>query len=73
MPPSAGSRPRPARPDDYDEIAAVADGRRTVSAVTAPVNTGSITFHQSMGFTVTGPVADYNGPGRDLVTFERPL
>ena len=152
MPPSAGSRPRPARPDDYNEIAAVADdwwgrpvvgslprlfldlfhrsslvidgpdgpdafligilspadpdrayihfvgvaprarhaglgrvlyeeffamaradGRRTVSAVTAPVNTDSITFHQSMGFTVSGPIPDYNGPGRDLVTFERPL
>jgi hypothetical protein len=26
-----------------------------------------------MGFAVTGPVPDYNGPGRDFVTFERPL
>jgi ribosomal protein S18 acetylase RimI-like enzyme len=59
----------------YEAFFAIArgDGRRTVSAVTAPVNTGSIAFHRSMGFTVTGPIADYNGPGRDLVTFERPL
>jgi hypothetical protein len=26
-----------------------------------------------MGFTVAGPVADYNGPGIDLVVFERLL
>jgi ribosomal protein S18 acetylase RimI-like enzyme len=49
------------------------DGRRLVSAVTAPVNGGSIAFHRSMGFTVTGPVADYDGPGRDFVVFERRL
>lgn len=59
----------------YEEFFALAraDGRRVVHAVTAPVNTGSIAFHQSMGFVVTGPIADYNGPGRDLVEFERPL
>jgi ribosomal protein S18 acetylase RimI-like enzyme len=50
-----------------------ADGRVMVSAVTAPVNSGSIRFHRSMGFAVAGPVADYNGPGIDLVVFERPL
>jgi ribosomal protein S18 acetylase RimI-like enzyme len=50
-----------------------ADGRRVVSAVTAPGNAGSIAFHQSMGFAVAGPVPDYNGPGRGLVTFERAL
>jgi ribosomal protein S18 acetylase RimI-like enzyme len=50
-----------------------ADGRRVVNAVTAPVNSGSIRFHRSMGFTVAGPVPDYNGPGHDLVVFERPL
>lgn len=44
-----------------------------VSAVTAPGNSGTVSFHQSMGFTLTGPVPDYNGPGRDLVVFERPL
>jgi L-amino acid N-acyltransferase YncA len=50
-----------------------ADGRRVVSAVTAPVNSDSIRFHRSMGFTVTGPVPDYDGPGHDLVVFERLL
>ncbi|HEY8044651.1 MAG TPA: GNAT family N-acetyltransferase [Streptosporangiaceae bacterium] len=50
-----------------------ADGRTLVSAVTAPVNSGSIAFHRAMGFSVTGPVADYNGPGRDLIRFERAL
>lgn len=59
----------------YEEFFALAraDGRRVVGAVTAPGNAGSIAFHRSLGFAVTGPVADYNGPGRDLVTFERPL
>ena len=59
----------------YEEFFALAraDGRRVVSAVTAPANAGSIAFHRSMGFAVTGPVPDYDGPGRDLVTFERPL
>jgi ribosomal protein S18 acetylase RimI-like enzyme len=59
----------------YEEFFALAraEGRRVVSAVTAPANTGSIAFHRSMGFAVTGPVPDYNGPGRDFVTFERPL
>jgi ribosomal protein S18 acetylase RimI-like enzyme len=57
---------------DFFDLAR-ADGRRVVGAVTAPVNTGSIRFHRSMGFTVTGPVADYNGPGHDLVVFERRL
>jgi hypothetical protein len=26
-----------------------------------------------MGFTVTDPVPDYNGPGRELVVFHRDL
>jgi ribosomal protein S18 acetylase RimI-like enzyme len=50
-----------------------ADGRTVVTAVTAPVNAASIAFHRSLGFTVTGPVADYHGPGRDLIVFERRL
>ncbi|MDR3034209.1 MAG: GNAT family N-acetyltransferase [Kitasatospora sp.] len=59
----------------YEEFFALAraDGRRVVSAVTAPANAGSIAFHRSMGFAVNGPVPDYNGPGRDFITFERPL
>ena len=50
-----------------------ADGRRTVSAVTAPVNSGSVAFHRAMGFTVTGPVEGYDGPGHDKIFFEREL
>lgn len=59
----------------YAEFFALAraDGRTMVSAVTAPVNTGSIAFHRAMGFSVNGPVADYDGPGRDLVRFEHSL
>lgn len=49
------------------------DGRRIVRAVTSPVNEASIAFHRRMGFTVRGPVPDYNGPGRDLVLFERTI
>jgi ribosomal protein S18 acetylase RimI-like enzyme len=59
----------------YDEFFRIAraDGRSVVSAVTSPVNAGSIAFHESMGFTVTGPVPNYHGPGRDLIVFERGL
>jgi predicted GNAT superfamily acetyltransferase len=54
---------------------AAADGRRVVRAITAPVNTGSIAFHTAMGFTVTGPVDGYDGPGPAAakVLFERAL
>jgi ribosomal protein S18 acetylase RimI-like enzyme len=59
----------------YEEFfaMALADGRQVVGAITAPVNATSIAFHRAMGFTVTGPVADYDGPGRDFVVFERSL
>jgi ribosomal protein S18 acetylase RimI-like enzyme len=50
-----------------------ADGRTTVSAVTAPVNAGSAAFHRALGFVVAGPVDDYNGPGRSMLVFERDL
>jgi ribosomal protein S18 acetylase RimI-like enzyme len=57
---------------DFFEMARQ-NGRRVVKAITGPVNAGSIAFHQRMGFTVTGPLADYNGPGHDHVVFERNL
>lgn len=59
----------------YTEFFALAraEGRTSVSAVTAPGNATSIRFHQAMGFTASDPVPDYNGPGRDLVVFERGL
>ncbi|MFI5976287.1 GNAT family N-acetyltransferase [Streptomyces sp. NPDC051452] len=55
-------------------------GRRHVRAITSPGNTGSISFHQAMGFTVEPgdrdidgvPVRiDYDGPGQDRVCFYR--
>ncbi len=56
----------------YAEFFAIArtDGRHTVRAITSPQNMGSIAFHSSMGFTVTGPVPGYDGPGLDRVLFE---
>jgi ribosomal protein S18 acetylase RimI-like enzyme len=52
---------------------AAADGRTVVRAVTAPVNERSIAFHSALGFTVTGPVYGYDGPGDVKVCFERSL
>ncbi|MFL5766304.1 MAG: GNAT family N-acetyltransferase [Actinomycetota bacterium] len=57
-------------------------GCRTVHAVTAPVNLGSIAFHRAMGFEpapgdaeVDGlPVhTDHLGPGFDVVEFRRQI
>jgi ribosomal protein S18 acetylase RimI-like enzyme len=48
-----------------------AAGRTAVSAVTSTGNTASIAFHRRMGFEVTGPIADYHGPGQDRIVFER--
>jgi ribosomal protein S18 acetylase RimI-like enzyme len=47
-----------------------ARGRTVVRAVTSPVNERSIAFHRAFGFTVTGPHADYEGPGVDRMVFE---
>lgn len=49
------------------------DGRDLVRAITPPHNEVSIAFHSALGFTVTGPVPDYHGPGADRVLFERRL
>ncbi len=59
----------------YQEFFSLArdDGRTKVKAITAPLNTPSIAFHRAMGFTVTGPVPDYEGPGRDYMVFARRL
>lgn len=58
--------------EDFFELAA-RDGRTRVSAITGPVNAGSIAFHERMGFTVRGPVADHNQPGTAHMVFERAL
>ncbi|MFG2881268.1 GNAT family N-acetyltransferase [Streptomyces sp. NPDC048297] len=52
---------------------AEADGRTRVRAITSPQNRRSVAFHAAMGFTVTGPVPDYDGPGVDRIVFERRL
>lgn len=59
----------------YEDFARQAQeqGCTELGAITAPSNTGSIRFHQGLGFNVTAPVADYNGPGRPMVTFLRQL
>jgi GNAT superfamily N-acetyltransferase len=59
----------------YEEFfrRARADGRKLVSAITAPVNLRSADFHRALGFTVAGPVAGHNGPGHDMLVFEREL
>jgi ribosomal protein S18 acetylase RimI-like enzyme len=50
-----------------------AHGRTAVSAITAPVNQASAAFHRAMGFTVIGPLPDYDGPDRAMLVFERAL
>jgi ribosomal protein S18 acetylase RimI-like enzyme len=59
----------------YEEFFALAQGAGCVGvgAITAPVNLGSIAFHRSMGFTASGPVPAYDGPGKDMIVFDRPL
>jgi ribosomal protein S18 acetylase RimI-like enzyme len=59
----------------YEEFFALAreDGRRSVGAITSPVNAGSIAFHRSLGFAVRGPATGYDGPGKDMIVFNRPL
>lgn len=59
----------------YEEFfrLARADGRTVVSAITAPANAGSAAFHRALGFTVDGPVDDYNGPGRAMLVFTRAI
>jgi ribosomal protein S18 acetylase RimI-like enzyme len=49
------------------------DGRTVVKAITSPQNRGSIAFHQAMGFTVSDPVKDYDGPGLDRIVFVREI
>ena len=48
-------------------------GRTRVCAITSVVNSGSIAFHRRMGFAVSDPILGYDGPGKDMVKFTRPL
>jgi L-amino acid N-acyltransferase YncA len=45
-----------------------ADGGTTVEAITVPTNTGSVAFHQRLGFIAT-LVEHYAGPGQDRIHF----
>jgi len=62
--------------------AARASGRRTVTAITSPVNQGSIAFHRAMGFSVlpgdaieldTPVHTGHEGPGSSHVVFRREI
>ncbi len=55
------------------ELHARKHGCQGVRAITAPGNTGSIAFHQQLGFRVAGPIADYDGPGRSMITFYKAI
>lgn len=59
----------------YERFFAMARERGAieVSAVTSPVNTGSIAFHRAMGFDASDPIDDYDRPGAALVKFHRSL
>ena len=59
----------------YREFFALAarQGAASVSAITSPVNRGSVAFHEAMGFSVEGPVPDYDGPGQAMMVFRRAL
>lgn len=48
-------------------------GCRRVTAVTSPVNSASLAFHQALGFEASAPVADYDGPGQDRIVLTRDL
>lgn len=52
---------------------AEAHGRNSVHAVTSVPNTQSQAFHRRMGFTVSEPIANYDGRGGDRVKFTRAL
>ena len=49
----------------FGEVAA--HGRSLVRCVTSPVNSGSVAFHESLGFTVENETKDYDGPGEDRI------
>jgi ribosomal protein S18 acetylase RimI-like enzyme len=52
--------------------AARRQGAQRLKAITSVGNTGSIAFHRSLGFDMQ-IAEDYDGPGRPMVVFGRPL
>ena len=58
----------------YERLFEVARrGRRRVSCVTSPLNSGSVAFHTALGFEPSPPQAGYDGPGEDRVVLTRAL
>ena len=47
-------------------------GCNKVRCITTPINTGSVAFHEKMGFTVQ-LVKDYAGDGQDRILFSKQL
>jgi GNAT superfamily N-acetyltransferase len=47
-------------------------GCRELAAITSATNIASIQFHRRLGFTVSEPRPNYNGPGTTMITFRRP-
>jgi ribosomal protein S18 acetylase RimI-like enzyme len=48
-------------------------GRNEVRAITSSQNQGSIRFHRSLGFSVSAPLPNYNGPNTAPVMFHRAI
>ena len=48
-------------------------GRTSVHCVTSPKNTGSIAFHQRLGFEIEAEVEGYDGSGESRVLLARAL
>jgi ribosomal protein S18 acetylase RimI-like enzyme len=48
-------------------------GRSHVHFVTAPFNSGSIAFHEKLGFELERVLEDYAGPGEDRLLFVKQL
>jgi ribosomal protein S18 acetylase RimI-like enzyme len=58
----------------YDAFAARAGrlGATHLKAITRPANTGSVAYHEAVGFT-TAVDPDYSGPGEARLVFTRPI
>jgi ribosomal protein S18 acetylase RimI-like enzyme len=61
--------------DLYDHLfrAARVAGRTSVHCVTSPKNTGSIAFHQRIGFEIEAEVPGYDGSGESRVLLAKSL
>jgi ribosomal protein S18 acetylase RimI-like enzyme len=53
--------------------AARVHGRSRVSLITAPINTGSIAFHEALGFELERVLDNFAGPGEDRLAFIKHL